>query len=454
VTAAVIAMRPAMAQDATPEPGAGLPPPHSPEAEAAVIACCFERPEQAAQLLAVAAPGDFLSRALEETAIAIHALVDAGAAVDLPAVNDRLRDTGRASMVGAGFLAELCERHPVIADPLAHARRVQVDAILRRTQQVLRALLVDSYKPMADVPSFLARVNEQVGACTRTVGAASAVTSLQATTAVARRLVQPRTPGVTTGFLELDAMTQGFEPGGFYVLAGRPGMGKSAAAFQAAHAAASAGYRVLICSLEMRHEQVMARILSAASSVPLEAIRARNLSPAMWSRFTATSAAVARMPITIVDAGSQTLQDMRSAARTHRPALIIVDHIGLVSPAPGSAGARRGRQDEVGEISRGLKALAKELAVPILGLCQVNRDVARAARAPTLADLRDSGSIEQDADAVYTLHRPGYYDPRLPEDQQREVQLTVAKQRDGRTGVVHLDWVGEFARFDEPGRRP
>ncbi len=420
----------------------GKVPASDPAAEAATITACMLQPECAALAMSIASPDDFYWASHREIAIAIVALLEAGDEIHLTNVAIRLRETGRMHIVGGPEeLVAIADQVAAVGTVVAkYARRVRELAQVRRLTTALHALLAECYEPIADVPGFLGRADAVVGHVTRPSQEGAITSALDVAKEIARSLEKPPPPTVTTGFSSVDAVTNGLENGALYVLAGRTGMGKTALAMQMAMAAAEAGHRVLVVSLEMPRAQLVRRLACCRSRVPLKSIKDRQVTPLQFSAFTHAAADIARLPIDFADKTSQGLLDIKAAVRSRKPRLVVVDHIGLIRPATGSQGSKRSREQEIAEFSRGLKSMALEADIPVMALCQVNREVAKGARRPTMSDLRESGAIEQDADGIWMIHRPGYYDPKASPEVRREAELVIAKQRDGATGILSLHW--------------
>lgn len=430
------------------DPSEGKQPPHDPYAEAAVLTFCLLEPTRAAEALAIVSPQEFYWAGHRAIAECVADLVAIGEPWDMTSVGVRLNETGKMRILGGpGFLVEMANSVPAISTPRKYAERVRDTSRLRRLADVCRRVVAECYEPVDDVRAFLSRVDAAIGEITRAGGRSRAVTAMTAVKGSVARLGEPLTDRVPTGLRDLDDMTTGFEQGAFYVLGARPGMGKTALALQLALGAAKAGRRVLFVSLEMDDKGLMDRVLAAESGTPLQNFRRRQISPTQWSGITHAASRVAGLPLIIADAPGQTLLDIRATARQEHADLVIVDHIGLMKAIAGSAGSKRSREQEVAEFSRGSKAIAKELGIPVLALCQVTREVAKQAKRPGLESLRESGSIEQDADGVWFLHRPGYYDPKASDERKREAELVVAKQRQGPTGIIPLIWQAEYTRF-------
>ena len=421
-------------------------PPSDPGAEAAVLTAIMLTPSLGAAALAIAGPEDFFSGAHRAIAQAIAELVEAGAAPDMTAVGSRLQATGRLAAVGgAGELIRMANDVPAISNPERYATTVRDLARVRRMQATLHRLLGESYEPLPDVAAWFAHVDAAVSEHTRRSVASAVVTSLEAAKDAARAMMDAGKPRVTTGFPKLDRLTTGLEGGRMYVVAGRTGMGKSAFAGQVALAAARSGKTVLYASLEMPHAQFMTRLICAEARVPLGVFRERRMTPDQMTRFHMAASDLARLPLRIDATPAQTLLHIRATMRRVEADLVVVDHLGLVKP---SGHASRKRHELVGEVTRGLKTLAMETDKPVMALCQVSREVAKDKSRPGLHHLRESGDIEQDADTVILLHRPGYYDEHRG-DQDPEAEIIIAKQRDGETKTIAAEFDGAFVSFRE-----
>ncbi len=255
--------------------------------------------------------------------------------------------------------------------------------------------------------------------------------------------------GLPTGFSQLDIYTTGFHESDLIVLAARPGMGKSSFMLSIAmNLAINHQKPVAIFSLEMSKEQLVMRMLSSEAEVPLQNIRSGMLTDEELKRLVSAGFRIASAEIYIDDTPSLTTTDLRIKARKLKKEkdvqLIAVDYLQLLRPSRG----RSSRQEEVAEISRSLKALAKELSVPVLALAQLSRQVEqRGDKRPQLADLRESGQIEQDADIIIFLHRPDYYKKNPLPEEQGIVEIIIAKQRQGPTGTVKAAFIKEYAKF-------
>ena len=262
---------------------------------------------------------------------------------------------------------------------------------------------------------------------------------------------EARYTGLPTGFLDLDDLTSGLQPGNLVIIAARPGVGKSSLATNIARNVAVAGHPVAMFSLEMSRNEIGMRLLCSEAGVPWDRIRSKRVEAHHWSRVVQAAEVLHDAPLHIVDAGNVNIVDIRAKARRMRTGrqgldLIIVDYLQLMT----SALSRRpdNRQQEVAEISRSLKLLAKELHVPVIALSQLNRNPeARADKRPQLSDLREVGAIEQDSDVVMFIHREDA-DP----EKKRQTELILAKHRNGPTGNIRLDFEPSLTQFRNAAR--
>jgi replicative DNA helicase len=255
--------------------------------------------------------------------------------------------------------------------------------------------------------------------------------------------------GVPSGFRDLDELTSGFQPGDLIVVGGRPGMGKTAFALNIAqHVAIEIKEPIAIFSLEMAKEQLALRMLCAESMVDSSRVRKGFISREDWPKLTNAAGRLAEAPIFIDDSSAITVLEIRAKARRLKMehgglSLVVVDYLQLMR----SRGTFERREQEISEISRSLKALAKELRVPVIALSQLNRGVEqRGEKIPTLADLRESGAIEQDADVILFLYRDEIYNKNNPENKGK-ADVHIAKQRNGPTGVITLSFLADKTRF-------
>ncbi len=265
-----------------------------------------------------------------------------------------------------------------------------------------------------------------------------------------------RVTGLETGFVDLDYKTSGVQPSDLVLIAARPSMGKTAFVLNLAqHMAFKKGHAVAVFSLEMSKEQLVNRMLSLESHVDAQKIRTGRLNDEEWMSLVEGSANIANSKLIIDDTPGISLAAMRSKCRKlkmeHDIKIVIIDYLQLMSGS--GKRASDSRQQEISDISRGLKALARELNVPVVALSQLSRAVEqRPDHRPMLSDLRESGAIEQDADVVMFLYREGYYNRDLSEAEQRVAEVIIAKQRNGPIGTVNLLWMPELTKFSDMDR--
>ena len=263
--------------------------------------------------------------------------------------------------------------------------------------------------------------------------------------------------GVPTGFIDLDRMTAGLQPGDLVIIAGRPSMGKTALALNIAeHVAVDNGLPVAIFSMEMSSTQLAMRMLGSISRVDQHKMRTGRLSDKEWGQLSEAMGKLHETPIYIDEAGALTALEVRARARRlkrqySKLGLIVIDYLQLMA----ATAQGENRATEISEISRSLKAMSKELDVPVIALSQLNRAVdQRPDRRPVMSDLRESGAIEQDADVIMFIYREVVYKPDLPEEQRGIAEVVVGKQRNGPIGTVKLTFRGQHTRFEnyqEPG---
>ena len=382
-------------------------------------------------------PSDFDATAHRRILEAILALRDRGQPPDLVLLNDELKARGHLDKVGGPvYLTELQDATPSAANVAHYAGIVREKAIARGMVEAARRVIDQAHTLDGNgIDALLAYAQKEILAASSTgagPGGASIRDLMKQTFRGIEDSVQKggTLPGLPTGFHGLDALTGGLRPGCLYILAGRPGGGKTALAANIARAVAGDGKRTVFFSLEMPGPELSLRLLSAEADIDGHRLSRGYLGTEQLSRVAAASDALAKMPLTIDDAGGLTIDRLMARARRmkaeHGLALVAVDYLQLVCSSK-----RWGtREQEVAEVSRSLKALAKELSAPVLACAQLNRAIeARQDKRPTLADLRESGAIEQDADVICFLSGAAG---------DETTELTVAKNRQGPTGNLSL----------------
>jgi replicative DNA helicase len=373
-----------------------------------------------------------------------------GEAIDNVTVSEQLaRERLLECVGGRGYLAELIEAVPSITNLPSHCRVVQERSRERQLRYLCRDFL--SRIGRESIASLLEEIEESIFALEQGANLRHGKPIGLLTTEQLHRLQdlyngKTAITGLSTGFADLDAVTAGLHPGNLVVIGGRPGMGKTDLALNMATYVALKGRQVLFFSLEMSEGELTNRILSAQASVAGQALRTAQIDAAGWRRLAEASTRLETSSLKIDDSGSLTLAQLRNRSRLHKSkhglALVVVDYLQLMQGRSDAAT----REQEVSDLSRSLKVLAKELGVPIIALSQLNRSVElRKPQKPKLADLRESGGIEQDADVVMMLYREDYYDENT--ERKGLADVLIEKQRNGPLTELPLIYQGKLSRF-------
>ncbi len=452
------------------EPGRMTPsaPPQDIAAERGVLGgVLVNGSDVLAGIAAVLKPDDFYDRRHAKIFLAMLALYDKNQPVDEITVTSRLSDDGQLEAVGgAAYLAEL-------ADILLGPEHVDHYASLVKDKAMLRGFVAAAHKAISEAHTHQADPETALEEAERAIFAATQERLSQEVSPMgdvvrdALKIIESRfktkgqVSGVPTGFKRLDQLTTGLQNGDLIIIAGRPSMGKTAFALNiASHAALEAGVTVGIFSLEMSKEQLGMRLLASEARVSGSKIRSGFLSHS--HDFPALTQAAERLhgaPVYIDDTPALSVLDLRSKARRlkleHGLGLVLVDYLQLMR----GRGGNESREQEISNISRSLKALAKELNLPVVALSQLNRKVEERPggdKRPMLSDLRESGAIEQDADVIAFIYRKKVYkkrdDPEEADDHMAEI--IVGKQRNGPTDTVRLAFLDDLTRFEDVTYEP
>jgi replicative DNA helicase len=437
-------------------PPPGLTPPANLEAEQSVLGAVLLRAQALDRVADILRPEDFYRSAHGHIFQAMLDLWNRGEPVDLVTVTALLRERNRLEDVGGPvFLAALSEHVGTAANAGYYAKLVHEKAILRRLLECSQNLAQACLAPVEDVDQFLDGVETEIFK----VAESKIRLGFQPIDSLVEKEVgllesiwhreQGRITGVASGFPDLDQLTAGFQPGDLIIIAARPSMGKTALALNIAfNAAYHARVPVGFFSLEMSKEQMVRRLLSSEGKIDASHLRRAYFpEPDEWQRLQEAAGYLLECPIYIDDSPAATVLEVRSKARRLKAEskleLLIVDYLQLMrgrSDAPS-------REQEISDISRSLKALAKELEIPVVALSQLSREVEKRPRKePQLADLRESGAIEQDADVILFIYRDEVYNENSPEKGQARILLK--KQRNGPTGEFRLAFRGLYTRFD------
>jgi replicative DNA helicase len=429
-------------------------PPQNLEAEASVLGGILLENQAVLKVLEVVQEEDFYREAHRKIFRAMVDLQERGEPVDLITLNDELTRKGWLQDVGgATYLASLVDRVPTAANILYHARIVKEKSILRQVIEAATEIARQGYEEPENALEFLDRAEQALLDITRRQQRKGffplrAILQDSFQTLESMYGSQGLITGVPTGFVDFDRLTCGLQRSDLIILAGRPSMGKTALALNIArNAAVKSGIPVAIFSLEMSKEQLAFRLLCAEARIDGSKLRAGYIKKSDWKELTAAATVLSQAPIFIDDSAGITVREMRAKARQmkleHKIGLVIVDYLQLMQGAERS----ESRVQEISEISRSLKQLAKELDLPVVALSQLNRAVEnRTDKRPILADLRESGAIEQDADVIAFVYREEFYFPDRQECKGK-AELIVGKQRNGPVGKVPLLFVPEFTLF-------
>jgi len=358
---------------------------------------------------------------------------------------------------GVPYLSQLADGLPRVTNVDHYARIVKEKAVLRNLIHSVSAIQEQALRAGDDADVILDRAESQIFQLAEDRVKAGLIGVKDLVKEGFERLERifsegRRITGLATGYASLDNETAGLQPSELIILAARPSMGKTALALNIAeNVALRQRQPVAIFSLEMSKESLLLRLLSSQARVDAHKFRTGHLNRTDWSKVTASLAELGEAPIWIDDSASSTVLEMGAKARRLKRdrglALVIVDYIQLVVPTLNRRSSNR--QEEVSSISRALKALAKELKVPVLVLSQLTRAPEREERKPQLADLRESGAIEQDADMVLFINRPNFYKTDIPDEERAKAELIIAKQRNGPTGSLNFVFLSRHTRFEQ-----
>jgi len=437
-------------------------PPHSIEAEQSVLGGLMLNNRAWYELADQIAEDDFYTQDHRVIFRGIAELLNAARPCDFVTLSEHLRHQDKLEEAGGiSYLGTLAADTPSAANVRAYAEIVRERAVLRSLIAAGQDIAGLGYQPDGRPPSTLIDVAEQQVFAIRARGskAASQVKNMPTLMdAIEERLERLRQnpdsfAGTPTGFIDLDKMTQGMHEGDLIIVGGRPGTGKTSFAMNIAeHVAIERKLATAVFSMEMSAEQLALRVLSSFGRIDQQALRSGQLEDHDWSRLVSASGLLREAPLFIDETGSLSPQELAGRARriaakqaaAKQPlALIVVDYIQLMQ-VPSN---RENRTNEISEISRSLKALAKELKVPIVALSQLSRTLeSRQDKRPIMSDLRESGSIEQDADVVLFVYREDYHNKESLNPGTAEI--IVAKQRSGPTGKIKTAFLGKYTRFD------
>ncbi len=446
------------------ESSLGKLPPQSIELEEAVLGALMLEKDALNAVIDLLKPESFYRDSHQEIYRAIVDLFNNSEPVDMLTVTSQLRKVGKLELAGgAYYITELTTRVSSAANVEFHARIITENAIKRELIRIATEIHREAYEDTTDVFALLDRTEQSLFdvseinirknyADMRSL-MHEAITELEA-----RKNHSDGLTGVPTGFTALDRVTSGWQKSDLVIIAARPGMGKTAFVVSAMRNAAVDFKRpVAIFSLEMSSVQLVNRLISAEAELDSEKIKKGNLQEYEWEQLVHKTAKLSEAPIFIDDTPALSILELRAKARKlvsqHQVEVIIIDYLQLMTGDSSKSGGGSGnREQEIASISRSLKTIAKELNVPIIALSQLSRavEVRGGDKKPQLSDLRESGSIEQDADMVMFLYRPEYYGITADEEgnnMQGVGEVIIAKHRNGSLDTTRLKFIGKFTKF-------
>jgi len=428
-------------------------PPQNNEAEQSVIGAVFLSKEALITAMEILRPEDFYKTAHQRIFQTMLDLYEKGEPVDLVTVTAELQDHKLLDEVGGvPYLTALAGSVPTAANVEYYARIVEEKSLLRRLILTATKIANDGYSREDEVGEIIADAEKYIMeiAQNRNSGGFTPIRDALLETYERIEFLSQRrgdVTGIPSGYVDLDKMTAGFQRSDLIILAARPSVGKTAFALNVAqNVAARAGETVAIFSLEMSASQLVQRMICAEGNLDASKMRSGWLEEDDWQKLTMAIGTLAKAPIYIDDSPGVTVQDIRAKCRRLQAerglGMILIDYLQLIH----GRGKGDNRQQEVSEISRTLKGIARELNVPVIALSQLSRSVEqRQDKRPMMSDIRESGSIEQDADIVAFLYRDDYYDKQT--ENKNVIEVIIAKQRNGPTGTVELAFLKEFNKF-------
>lgn len=381
-------------------------------------------------------------------------LYNAGGTVDLVTLQDKLKLMGAPEeIVSLEFVRDLITGVPTSANVKSYAQIVKDKSVLRRLIKATEEIENRCYSGQGELDEILSETEAKIFHLIQNQGKSDFVPIKEIVLNALEKIeqasrIQGNVTGIPTGFVDLDYKLSGLQPSDFILIAARPSMGKTALVLNIAqYVAFHEDMATAVFSLEMSKEQLVNRLFSLESRVDAQALRSGNLNDSDWEKLIEGAGVIGGSHLIIDDTPGISISELRSKCRKykleHDLKLIIIDYLQLMS---GGTGRNDSRQQEISEISRSLKSLARELNVPVIALSQLSRAVEqRPEHRPMLSDLRESGAIEQDADVVMFIYRDDYYNKDT--DMKNIAEIIVAKQRNGPIGTVNLVWLPQYTKF-------
>jgi replicative DNA helicase len=430
-------------------------PPQNIEAEQSILGGILIENEALNTVVEFLEEGDFYREAHQKIFNSMLALSERSEPLDLITITNELKKKKELEEIGgASYLASLVESVPTAANIAYYAKIVKEKSILRKLISTATEIVTQSYQEGKDLEDFLDDAEQAIFRISehRVKPAFYPIKEIvKESFKVIERLYEKKEliTGVPSGFKDLDRKTTGFQNADLIIVAGRPSMGKTALCLNIAqHASINAKIPTAVFSLEMSKEQLAIRMLCSEARVDSGRLRSGFLNESDWPKLTMAAGALSDAPIFIDDTPAISVLELRAKARRLKAdrglGLVIIDYLQLMR---GRSGLER-REQEISEISRSLKALAKELDIPVLAISQLSRKAEdRPGRRPQLSDLRESGAIEQDADVIIFIYRDEVYNP--DSDHKGTAEVVIGKQRNGPTGKVELSFISEVTTFKD-----
>lgn len=428
--------------------------PHNLEAEKSVIGSMFMDREAALTVSEMLTADDFYQKQYGIIFESMVELYNENKPIDLVTLQDKLNEKDLPpEYSGVEFIRELVIAVPTSANVKHYAQIVKEKAVLRKLIKITESIANECYLGKDNLETILEQTEKQIFNIVQSRGNSDYVDikevvlqSLESIEVVAKN--KGSVTGISTGFIDLDYKTSGMQPSDFILIAARPSMGKTAFVLNLAeHMAVKQKVTTAIFSLEMSKDQLVKRMLAMNSRVDSQLIRTGNLKDDDWVKLIEGAREIGESKLILDDTPSISIAELRSKCRKykleHNLGIIMIDYLQLMS---GGGKKSESRQQEISDISRSLKALARELNVPVIALSQLSRAVEqRPDKRPMLSDLRESGAIEQDADVVMFVYRDDYYNK--DSEDKGVAEIIIGKQRNGPTGTVKLKWQAELTRF-------
>ena len=418
--------------------------PHSLEAEQSVLGAILIDSRCIADVIGIVRPEDFYLEQNRQIYEAVYTMFNFSQTIDPVTVLDKMREMGVYHDNSRDYIMQLMDITPTAANVVRYAGIVRDKAMLRGLAKAAGQISDAAYAQEGTPAEILEAAEKKIYDLRK----GERGDSLEHLTELSQS--DSMIPGLSTGFMDLDSRINGLNKSDLVIMAARPGMGKTAFALNlAANVAKKYNKTVAIFNLEMSREQIAMRLLASESFIELQKLATGKLSEDEWNKLCMSSAALSQTDIRVDDNPTVTVADMKAKCRRlDNLGLILIDYLQLMSAPNSGKGGMDNRVQVVSEMSRGLKVMAKELNIPVVCLSQLSRAVeGRSDKRPVLSDLRESGSIEQDADAVLALYRDDYYN----EDSEEKgiVECIVLKNRHGETGTIKLQWLGQYQRFSD-----